>query len=293
MLLVLTLSIAAAIFLAGNLVRLIRTLRAPRPLRWELYPIPKGPRERQRYGGSYFEEADWWSKPTESGHAGEIVFIAQEVLLLQSVRKNFPDLWLWSWLLHWGLYLYILAALSALSGSTLGVETLIRCAGYVGGVACIFGCLGSLGLLALRSELLRLRPYTTRLAKFNLLFFAAFFLTGGLVLSGAAVQPTRGLTLTALMSGHSIARLHLILLAFFLAYFPFTHMAHAYMKFFSWHGMRWDDLPARHVSSASAALADNVRRNVTWAAPHVGGGVGTTWAETVADKDGRGASSGA
>ena len=70
MLLVPTLAIAAAIFLAGNFVRVMRTLRTPRPLRWELYPVPKGPRQRQRYGGSYFQETDWWTKRPESSHTG-------------------------------------------------------------------------------------------------------------------------------------------------------------------------------------------------------------------------------
>lgn len=286
MLLVLTLSIAVAIFLAGNLARVIRTLRAPHPLRWELYPIPKGPRERQRHGGSYFEETDWWTKPAESSHGGEVAFIAKEVLLLQSVRNNFHDLWLWSWLLHWGLYLYIVAALLVLTRS----EAAIQFAGYVGGVACMFGCLGSIGLLVLRMKLLRLRPYTTRVAKFNLLFLAAFFLTGGLALSRVAGQPVHGLTAAYLMSGQSlIVSLHLILLAFFLGYFPFTHMTHAYMKFFTWHGVRWDDLPSIHVASANAVLAGNLRRNLTWAAPHIAVGVETTWAQAVADGDSRGA----
>ena len=44
-------------FFAGNAIRVVKTLRMP-VLRWELYPIPKGPRDRQLYGGSYFEESD-------------------------------------------------------------------------------------------------------------------------------------------------------------------------------------------------------------------------------------------
>ncbi len=52
----------------------------PLPLRWELYPIPKGPRERQRYGGSYFEQSDWWTKSSDTGRRGELAFMAKEVL---------------------------------------------------------------------------------------------------------------------------------------------------------------------------------------------------------------------
>jgi len=58
----LTLALIAAIsvFLLGNLYRVVKAMRMPVHLRWDLYPIPKGPRDRQRYGGSYFEETEWW-----------------------------------------------------------------------------------------------------------------------------------------------------------------------------------------------------------------------------------------
>ena len=49
---------AIAIFIAGNLYRVLKILRMPAHLRWELYPLPHGPRDRQRYGGSYFEETE-------------------------------------------------------------------------------------------------------------------------------------------------------------------------------------------------------------------------------------------
>jgi len=53
-------SAAGIIFFAGNAVHIVKFLRMPTPLRWELYPIPKAPRDRQRHGGSYFEQSNWW-----------------------------------------------------------------------------------------------------------------------------------------------------------------------------------------------------------------------------------------
>ena len=44
MLLILLLSGRVLIFVAGNAARIVKFLRMPTPLRWELYPIPKGPR---------------------------------------------------------------------------------------------------------------------------------------------------------------------------------------------------------------------------------------------------------
>src|SRR5664279_4994784 len=113
MLTVVLISVALVIFFAGNVTRVVRILRMPAHLRWELYPIPKGPRERQRYGGSYFEESDWWTKPEVSTHRSEVAFVLKEVFLLRAVWENFRALWLWSWLLHWGVYLYLLTTLLA------------------------------------------------------------------------------------------------------------------------------------------------------------------------------------
>ena len=43
----------------------------PMHVRWELYPVAheKG---RASYGGSYFEEVDWWTKPREVDKLGEV-----------------------------------------------------------------------------------------------------------------------------------------------------------------------------------------------------------------------------
>ena len=81
---------------------------------------------------------------------------------------------------------------------------------------------------------------------------------------------------------------HLILVAFFLAYFPFTHMTHAYMKYFTWHDVRWDDSPSSRNPHAAEVLAVNLGRRSSWAAPHIAAGDRATWSEVVADPNGNG-----
>ena len=54
-------------------------------------------------------------------------------------------------------------------------------------------------------------------------------------------------------------------------------MTRAYMKFFTWHVVRWDDSPAISDPRAVRTLAANLKRKVTWAAPHIAGGDATTW----------------
>jgi nitrate reductase gamma subunit len=295
MLLIILISIAVVIFFAGNTIHIVKFLRMPTPLRWELYPIPKGPRDRQLYGGSYFEQSDWWTKPPDTGRSGELAFMAKEVFLLRSVWENFRGLWLWSWLLHWGLYLYSLMTLIAV-GEVLvpsGPRILHSAVMYGYPLACLLGLLGSIGLLLARSAHPRLRGFSTRSSFFNALLLGAVFATGLLSFYGGTSLDSliRDLLRSPASLGHyaRVPQTHLALVAFFLNYFPFTHMTHAYMKYFTWHGVRWNDSPALHDPLAARTLALNLQREVTWSAPHIVAGGKATWSEVAADADGRGA----
>lgn len=289
-----SLALAVIVFLAGNALRIFRFIHLPLPLRWELYPIPKGPRDRQQYGGSYFEEFQWWEHPQPKDHVSQLSFALREVLLLKSVRQNFRELWLWSWLLHWGLYLYTTAALAVIA--SLFVESSwLRTAGILGyGLACSIGLAGSLGVLALRMWHPRLRSFTSRGNLFDLALLAALFATG--VMAFPAVAYGTDLIIVFWRSSPAGVRLslpflvsaHVYLVAIFLAYFPFTHMTHAYMKFFSWHGVRWDDSPAMQDGRVAKELATNLQRRATWAAPHIASDKAVPWEAVVADPAGKG-----
>jgi nitrate reductase gamma subunit len=279
-----------SVFLLGNLCRVVKTMRMPVHLRWDLYPIPKGPHDRQRYGGSYFEETEWWTKPVDTGRGGEAAFMLKEVLFLRGVFENFRALWAWSLALHWGLYLYMASAATAVAVSAFGDHLVFEraffsnaaFAGFV--AACSLGVIGSLGLLATRMFNSRLKGFTTRATVFNLCLLAAIFATGLVAL----FHPNRGLlvTLADVVAGRHVTGTyssaivcHFALVAFFLAYFPFTHMTHMYMKYFTWHGARWNDLPARFDKGGSAALAANLARRVSWQAPHIHSTAEQSWAD--------------
>lgn len=287
----LTLALIAAIpvFLLGNLYRVVKAMLMPVHLRWDLYPIPKGPRDRQRYGGSYFEETEWWTKFVDTGHGGELAFMLKEVLFLRGVFENFRALWIWSLLLHWGLYLYMASAAMAVAVSATGAHLVFgralllnaALAGYL--AACALGGIGSLGLLARRIFNSRLKGFSTRATIFNLCLLAAIFGTGLIAL----FHPDRGL-ITALADAvnwrHptevcSVATdCHFGLVAFFLVYFPFTHMTHMYMKYFTWHGVRWDDLPARFDEGGRETIAKNLARRAFWRASHIHEATEQSWA---------------
>jgi nitrate reductase gamma subunit len=297
MLTVVLISVAFAVFVTGNAMRLVKTLRMPAHLRWELCPIPKGPRDRQRYGGSYFEESDWWTKPEVSNRRSEMAFVVKEVLLLRGVRENFRVLWLWSWLLHWGLYLYVLAMLLAVTEiclpAGLSRGPFHAAVVYSYGTACFFGLAGAVGLVAMRSLHPRLRAFTTRLGIFDLLLLGSIFATGMMSLNAGApglVYIVRNMLGFPAFLGQSpnVWHVHLILVGCFLAYFPFTHMTHAYMKYFTWHDIRWDDSPSTRNPRAAEVLAVNLARQSSWAAPHIASGSTASWSEVVRDPHGNG-----
>ena len=274
--------VALLVFLTGNLVRIIRFLRTPVPLRWELYPIPRGPKERQRYGGSYFEKSEWWAQGESPDGRSELIFIAKEVLALKSVRQNFLALWVCSFLLHWGLYLYPAAVAFAWVCAAWRVPQLFPIATIFFWISCVAGLLGSVSLLFLRITHPRLRSFTTRVSVFSLLLLGSIFASGLAALETVVVSASTVIQTFQKPSTPSILSAHLTLVALFLAYFPFTHMTHAYMKFFSWHGMRWNDSPAAWNPDASAATKINLRRPVGWAAPHIRDErPTTTWSDVV------------
>lgn len=272
---------AFAIFTLGNIYRAVRILRTPPHLRWDLYPIPKGPREKQRYGGSYFEDTEWWTKSMGTSRRGELTFMLKEVFFLRGVFENFRALWVWSLLLHWALYLYIAATGVALVlGIVIGTmnpRTALGAFGwpYLGyALACTLGIVGGIGLIYARAHNLRLKAFSSRATLFNLGLLTAIFTTGLVAL----LTPDRGLLamvidLPAWRQAHqeyaAISYVHLGLIAFFLVYFPFTHMTHMYMKYFTWHGVRWDDKPSRFENGSREKIAENLRRRVSWRAPHI------------------------
>jgi nitrate reductase gamma subunit len=275
-----------AVFVVGNLLRVVKFLRMPAHLRWDLYPIRKGPRERQRYGGSYFEQSEWWTKPQESGRGGELVFMLKEVLLLRGVWENFRSLWPWSFLLHWGMYAYIVATALALMSSSF--------APVAYSLAAISGIIGALGLTLMRVLGPRLRPFTTRGAVFNLVLLGAISASSALPRFDEGELPALVARLVHSPFDIPLSQLspvliaHICLVAFFLAYFPFTHMTHAYMKYFTWHGIRWDDQPAIFDSRSEQTLSTNIARPASWSAIHIAATGPRPWAEVVASDRGEG-----
>ena len=93
-------------FVVAVVVRIYKIATMPVHLRWELYPVAHEGK-RARYGGSYFEELDWWTKPRKFSWIGELKGMIPEMLLIKALWENNRSLWYRSFPFHFGLYLLI------------------------------------------------------------------------------------------------------------------------------------------------------------------------------------------
>ncbi len=175
------------LFLLGSGYRIVVLLRMPRHLRWELYPIPHlGP------AGSKYQQVDFTRSPRRHSRLAPVLFMAGEILLLKKVFLNRRDLWLGSWLLHVGLYLWFLFLGLLVAGAVfdgLGL-TILAESGWLwrrilhrttiaaGSGGMIVGLPGALLLLWRRWRDVGLREMSDRITSFNLFLLLTLFGSG-------------------------------------------------------------------------------------------------------------------
>jgi nitrate reductase gamma subunit len=266
MILLVLIYIAVFVFLVGILGRIARIAAMPAHVRWELYPIP-------------------------DGAAGKIRMMLMEILLLEGVRRHHRALWIWSWFFHLALYLLIaVAALSlAASVSLRAKEAIAPLLSAASLAAFALGIAGAGGLAVRRLTIAKLRSITSPADLFNLVLLFALFLAGFIYVlidpASAIAMIDQAGSLVGLGPApilHPLAYLHLCLMALFIAYMPFTHMAHMVLKYFTFHSVRWDDKSIREVPRNADRMARYLNYPVNWAAPHIQDGkTGARWADVV------------
>jgi len=70
-----------------------------------------------------------------------------------------------------------------------------------------------------------------------------------------------------------LGTLSILLASFLIAYVPLTHRSHMFMKYFIYHGVRWEDTPNLRGSRIEAAIIRNL------GCPHMGADGKKTWEE--------------
>ncbi len=286
-----------AVFAVACILRAIRYARLPVHLRWEIYPVPHESPERVRHGGSYFENADWRTRARKGHLAGDLRFMIPEMVFLRGLWESNRRLWYRSFPFHFGLYLLgaalVLLAVTACATTQSLVpvpvslvdlaRTVYRLTGAAGWVLAFFG---AAALLHRRLTDPVLRIYS---APADVVNPALFVITLGLVAVGyltagpafpGALQFTRDLArLDASLDMPPTLGGGLLLASALLAYIPMTHMSHFIAKYFTYHKVRWDDLPAAGNVRLEHRIAACLAMRPTWAAKHVGADGTKTWAQ--------------
>ncbi|MEW5994979.1 MAG: respiratory nitrate reductase subunit gamma [Candidatus Zixiibacteriota bacterium] len=292
--------LALVVFIIGTVYKAIKITRMPVHLRWDLYPIPheKG---REHYGGSYYEEIDWWTKPAAVSISTELREMAKEIFFIQSMFNNNRPLWIFSFPFHLGLYLSIVFVLLVYFGALLqllGIDVTASAGGpgkvvyaltpVFGLAGAVLAAVGCFGLLLSRIFNKNLRLSSVRADYFNLLLLLAVFVTS--IIAGATVDTTfagmRGfirnlISLQAAAPLPGIVVVHIVLSAIFLLWLPFTHMMHFVGKYFTYHRIRWEDHPNIQGGELERAITDALGYKINWSAPHIK--KGATWAEAAMD----------
>jgi len=288
--------LALAVFILGTLKRIAAYRKHPQHLRWELYPVPHEGGGKAAYGGSYLEEVDWWNKPREISRIGELSVMVPEMLLLKALWEHNRSLWLVSFPFHFGLYLtfglvalLVIGAVAQLAGMPADSGLLALVVGVstvLGPIAFLMTLLGGLGLLYRRLNDPALRNYASPEHRFNLVLFLATM--GVALLTWAVVDSSfemaRGfiaglITFNLTEVGSSLFLLQVVLAVLTLAYIPFTHMSHFFMKYFLYHDIRWEDKPNINAPEIDEQLGEELGFEPTWSAPHIAIPGKKTWAD--------------
>jgi len=97
--------------------KVFKYVRMPIHLRWELYPVAH---EGKDYGGSYYEEVEWWAKSRKRSVIDELKFMIPEILFIRALYNHNRKLWIASFPFHGGLYVTICFLFLLVIGAVIG-----------------------------------------------------------------------------------------------------------------------------------------------------------------------------
>jgi nitrate reductase gamma subunit len=296
---------AVLVFAIAIAARYWRIRHYPINLRWEIYPVPHEGK-RAAHGGSRMEDSEYWTHDDPPDRMRELRFMIPEMIFIKGLFDHNRKLWYPSFSFHFGLYLTFAFGCLLLLGTILGltgvqvaepgaagpVILLNSLTAVVGVVGLILTILGGLGLLAMRLSDPELKPYTNGSHVFNLLFIIGTMALMLAALSGADshLVPLRAyLTdlLTLKLTGpvaDPLTGLAVAAISLLVAYIPLTHMSHFFVKWFTWHRIRWDDEPNVRGGRIEVMIQQALNYPVSWPADHIKGDGKKTWADVATEE---------
>ncbi|MBM3334321.1 hypothetical protein FJY63_06640 [Candidatus Sumerlaeota bacterium] len=296
---------ALLIFAVAIAVRFLRIRGYPLNLRWEIYPVPHEGK-RAAHGGSKMEESGYWAREHRPDRITEWKFMLAEMVFIKSLFEHNRKLWYRSFPFHFGLYL--LAAFAGL----LGLGAILELAGtafegpnvsslaaalsaltsIVGRAGIMLTIWGAVGLQLMRMCDKDLRPFTNFSHYFNLVFVAVVvtMVLGALLAEGGSVTPFRRY-IGSLITFHLSAPVGgrptvsaIVAVSLLIAYIPLTHMSHFFVKWFTWHHIRWDDSLNVRGGRIEKMIEEALQYRVSWSADHIRGNGKKTWAQVATEE---------
>ncbi len=278
--------------------KIVKWMKMPMHIRWDLYPVIH--EEQYRYGGSYYEKQEWWtrSRPKNTGRS-----------LWYSLKDNFymgeyfkRNRLYWLFLLPWHLgFIFIIgfhilcffAAIAMVGGITVSAvspQVAGRIFYYIllatGGIAFIGGTFGCIGMPIIKLADRGLRTYAMPMNFFNYIFFLIVYASG--LVSWLLFDPTLaeyraywvGLVTLTPPDLHPLTIFHIILFDIFLIYLPFTRSTHYITRILAYFFIRWDDEPNLPGSRMEKQINSLLQQKLSWEGAHIT--KGSSWAEAAA-----------
>ncbi|MGD8307653.1 MAG: respiratory nitrate reductase subunit gamma [Ignavibacteria bacterium] len=289
--------VAVLVFMTLVISKIVKYASAPVHVRWELYPVAHEP-EKNKYGGSYYEEAGWWKNSLKKNHVAELWAMFEEIVFLKGVYHHNRKLWYFSFPFHFGLYLITATLFFMLLSIILDLMSVLalsdtqsafgqflifitNATGYVGLALTFFGCIG---LFVKRLTDDKFKFYNAPMDFINLIFIAVlvvsifltlFYSNPSFMMSKQFVKNLAIFNFAEISD--TVFIVHIILIALFLLYFPITRMMHLFAKYFLYHNVRWEDEPNVKGGKLEPRIKEALNFGVSWSAPHMK--TGKTWAE--------------
>ncbi|MCX5808149.1 MAG: respiratory nitrate reductase subunit gamma [Proteobacteria bacterium] len=278
-------------------IKAAKYLKLPVHLRWELYPVMH--EENYQYGGSYFEQVDWWTRIRQKRYLRGFLFLLKEYFVLGEYFQKHKAYWYFLYPWHIGFILIITfhilcffgavamvfgITISSSSQSITGIVFYYAIL-FTGVVSFVTGAFGSVGLLIKRIYDENLKQYATPLHYFTYIFTFLIFISG--FYAWYFIDPTlseyrefwKGLITFKFIDVGCGAATHIILFNLFLVYLPYTRSMHYITRFFGFCLIRWDDEPNMRGGKLERKLQALLNQKVSWSAAHIKSG--KTWGEQV------------
>ena len=259
------------------LVKLIRYVRTPVHLRWEIHKE-----------SSVYEQSEWWTKE-EVGFREKLKTVLLDVLLQREYYRRNRNFWYVLMTFHIGLYLLILwHAWLFIASPVINIETAPAWGIVWGHVATGMITIGGLGVLIWRLKDADMRAYYPRTHFFKWLFIiitlaggfysVQFFFEGSSIALVRYVSGQLQFDFAHKVSPALPPALHMLFISFWLIYLPFSHILQVIFRYY--HMLRWDYVPNRRGSALEKKIERQLERRVSWADSTIQ--TGKKWGEVAA-----------